>query len=171
MFGAHLEVGVAKICTTPSREIGSEVKTFKGGRFGALLEVEPRKICTTPPRESNFEVKIVRKRRSRDVFGGSKVLFTWQAQGFRHVAKYVAGAKTLAGVVDLKRVRNYAFRVAGAGISCSVMSMFEASDVESVEKGCKFHVTDMLLCRDQFAWPLQEFVCLGSTFSWQVQYF
>ena len=39
------------------------------------------------------------------------MLFAWQAQGFRHVAKYVAGAgvregckiKTLAGVVDLKR--------------------------------------------------------------------
>ena len=29
----------------------------------------------------------------------------------------------------------------------------------------------MLLCRDHFAWQLQEFVCLGSTFSWQAQYF
>ena len=38
-------------------------------------------------------------------------------------------AKTLAGVVDLKRARNEA----GAGISCSAMSMFEASDAESVE--------------------------------------
>ena len=67
------------------------------------------------------------------------MLFAWQAQGFRHVAKYVAGAgvsegcKTLAGVADLKRVHNEAFRVAGAGTSCSVMSMFEASDAESVE--------------------------------------
>ena len=43
-------------------------------------------------------------------------------------------AKTLAGVVDLKRLRNDAFRVAGAGISCFVMSMFEASDAESVER-------------------------------------
>ena len=42
-------------------------------------------------------------------------------------------AKTLAGVVDWKRVRNDAFRVAGAGISWSVMSMFEASDAEFVE--------------------------------------
>ena len=44
-------------------------------------------------------------------------------------------AKTLAGVVDLKRVRNDAFRVAGAGagILRSAMSMFEASDAESVE--------------------------------------
>ena len=41
-------------------------------------------------------------------------------------------AKTLAGVVGLKRLRNDAFRVAGARISCFVMSMFEASDAESV---------------------------------------
>ena len=51
---------------------------------------------------------------------------TWQAQEFARVAK------TLAGVMDL-RVRNYAIRVAGARISRSVMSMFEASDAESVE--------------------------------------
>ena len=41
-------------------------------------------------------------------------------------------AQTLAGVVDLKRLGNDAFRVAGARISCFVMSMFEASDAESV---------------------------------------
>ena len=46
--------------------------------------------------------------------------------------------------------------------------MFEVSDAESVGK---FHVTDVLLSRDHFAWQLQEFVCLGSTFSWQAQYF
>ena len=38
-------------------------------------------------------------------------------------------------------------------------------------KGCKFHVTEVLLCSDHFAWQLQEFVCLGSTFSRQAQYF
>ena len=38
-------------------------------------------------------------------------------------------------------------------------------------KGCKFHVTEVLLCSDHFAWQLQDFVCLGSTFSWQAQYF
>ena len=52
---------------------------------------------------------------------------TWQAREFVRVAK------TLAGVVDLKRLRNDGFRVAGAGISCFVMSMFEGSDAESVE--------------------------------------
>ena len=52
---------------------------------------------------------------------------TWQAQGFVRVAK------TLAGVGDLKRVGNDAFRVAGAVISRFVMSMFEASDAETVE--------------------------------------
>ena len=38
-------------------------------------------------------------------------------------------------------------------------------------KGSKFHVTEVLLCSDHFAWQLQDFVCLGSTFSWQAQYF
>ena len=38
-------------------------------------------------------------------------------------------------------------------------------------KGCKFHVTEVLLFSDHFAWQLQDFVCLGSTFSWQAQYF
>ena len=42
-------------------------------------------------------------------------------------------AKTLAGEVDLKRLRNDAFRVAGAMILCFAMSMFEAFDAESVE--------------------------------------
>ena len=42
-------------------------------------------------------------------------------------------AKTSAGMVDLKRLRNDAFRVAGARISCFVTSMFEGSDAESVE--------------------------------------
>ena len=42
-------------------------------------------------------------------------------------------AKTLAGVVDLKRLRNDAFRVACARIACFAMSMFEAFDAESVE--------------------------------------
>ena len=38
-------------------------------------------------------------------------------------------------------------------------------------KGCNFHVTEVIFCSDHFAWQLQDFVCLGSTFSWQAQYF
>ena len=80
-------------------------------------------------------------------------------------------AKTLAGVVDLKRLRNDAFRVAGARISCFAMSMVEASDAESVE-GLQISCHgSVILCSDHFAWQLQDFVCLGSTFSWQAQYF
>ena len=103
------------------------------------MEVELLKICTTPARENALGVKIVKnwqvsgrcwrlkvfsrgRRRDFDTLQN-----TWQAQEFVRVAK------TLAGLVDLKKVRNDAFREAGAGISCSVMSMFEASDAESVE--------------------------------------
>ena len=84
-------------------------------------------------------MNIVKATGARSTFGGSNCFSrgrrrvfdtlqnTWQTQEFVRVAK------TLAGVVDLKRVRNDAFLVAGAGISWFVMSMFEASDVESVE--------------------------------------
>ena len=114
-------------------------KSLKAGMIGALLQVEVDKICTTPARESDLEVKIVKNWRSRDVFWGSKCVSrgrrrdfdtlqkTWQAQEFVRVAK------TLAGVGGLKKVWNDAFRVAGAVISRSVMSMFEASDAETVE--------------------------------------
>ena len=69
------------------------------------------------------------------------MLFAWQAQGFLHVAKYVAGAGVRKGCKNvgrrrrggLKRLRNDAFRVAGAGISCFVMSMLQAPDAEPVE--------------------------------------
>ena len=128
--------------------------------FGALLEVELRKICTTPARESDLEVKIVKNWRSRDVFWGSKCVSrgrrkdfdtlqnTWQAQEFVRVAK------TLAGVW---------FRA----LWCRCLK----PPTLKPWKGCKFHVTEVLLCSDHFAWQLQDFVCLGSTFSWQAQYF
>ena len=107
--------------------------------FGALFEVDLDKICTTPARESDLKVKIVKNWRSRDVFWGSKCVSrgrrrdldtlqnTWQAQEFVRVAK------TLAGVGDLRRVWNDAFRVAGARISCFGKSMFEVCDAETVE--------------------------------------
>ena len=97
------------------------------------------KICTPLWRESDLEVKIVKAPDARSTFWGSKCISrggrndfdtlqnTWQAQEFVRVAK------TLAGVVDLERVRNDGFRVGGAGISGFVKSMFEASDAESVE--------------------------------------
>ena len=107
--------------------------------IGALLEVDIDKICTTPARANDSDVKIDKNWRSRDVFWGSKCVSrgrrrdfdtlrnTWQAQEFVRVAK------TLASVGDLKRVWNDAFRVAGAVIWRFVMSMFEASDAETVE--------------------------------------
>ena len=138
-FGALLEVELRKICATPARESDFDEKKTPRCMFGALLEVELRKICATPARAIDSAIKIVKNWRSRDVFGGWKCVSrgrrrhfdtlqnTWQAQGFVRVAK------TLAGVVDLKRVRNDAFRVAGAVILRFVMPMFEASDAESVE--------------------------------------
>ena len=125
-----MEVELRKICTRLRATAIRTSKSLKAGMLGALLEVQLRKICTTPARDSDLEVKIVKAPPGAgDVFGGSKCVSrgrrrdfdtlqnTWQAQEFVRVAK------TLAGVVDLKRVRNDAFRVAGARISCSVTGL------------------------------------------------
>ena len=63
-------------------------KSLKPGRFGALLEVEVAKICTTPARENGLKVK---------------VLFAWQAQGFRDVSKCVASAGVREGCKNVGR--------------------------------------------------------------------
>ena len=73
------------------------------------------------------------------VFRGSKC-FPWQAQGFRDVAKYEAGAGVPQGCKNVRvrggfeEVRFDAFRVAGAGISGFAKPTFEASGAESVEE-------------------------------------
>ena len=139
--------------------------------LGALLEVQLRKICTTPARESDLDVKIVKNWwpfwRSKWFSCGRRRHFdtlqnTWQAQEFVRVAKTLG---------DLRRVWNDSFRVAGARISCFAMSMFEASDAESVE-GLQISCHGSVTLRWSFRVAvLQDFVCLGSTFSWQAQYF
>ena len=98
-----------KICTTPARRAIWKSKSLKTEGAGALLDVEVGKICTTPARENDLEVKIVKTPGARDVFWGSKCFSrgrrrdfdtfqnAWQAQEFVRVAK------TLAGVVGLKR--------------------------------------------------------------------
>ena len=150
--------------------------------FGARLEVELRKICTTPARENGLEVKIVKNWRFRgDVFGGSKCFFRVASAGIlarckihgRHRGSWGL-QKTLAGVVDLKRLWNDVFRVRGRRrdfVLCVSMFNFQPT-TQNPWNGCKFYVTEVVLSRDHFAWQLQEFACLGSTFSWrQAQYF
>ena len=171
-----------KICTTLWRENNFRKNKAPHCMLGALLEVELRKICTALWRESHLEVKIAKIWRSRDVFGGSNCVLhgrrrdagtlqnTWQAQEFVRVAR------ALAGVVDFKKVRKDVFCAVGAGRSGFVMSMFEASDAESVEglqSSCHGFVSWKccsagIISRGSYrSW----FVCLGSTFSWQAQYF
>ena len=55
-------------------------------------------------------------------------------QKTRQAQEFVRVAKTMAGMVDLNRVRNDAFRVVGTRISYFGISMFEASGPESVER-------------------------------------
>ena len=114
---------------------------------------------------------------ARDVFGGSKCCSRGRRRDFdtlqntQQAQEFVRDAKTLAGVVDLNRVRNDGFRVAGAWISWFLWCRCLKSRTLNPWKAFKCHITEMLLCRNHFAWQLQEFVCIGSTFSWQAQYF
>ena len=177
-----------KICTTLGHESDLEVKIAKNWQvrstlgswdpqqskslkhrgFGALL-VEIRKILRNAVARERFGSQNPQNTRCSG-FGISKCFSrgrrtdfdtlqnTWQVQEFVRVAK------TLAGVVDLKGVRNDAFFFRGRRrdfVLCGV-------DALNPWKGC---YTEMLLCRHHFAWQLQEFVCLGLTFSWQAQYF
>ena len=67
------------------------------------MEVEVPEICTTPARENDLEVKIVKNTRCSGRFWRLKVRFVWQAQGFRQVAKYVAGAGVREGCKNVGR--------------------------------------------------------------------
>ena len=116
-------------------------KSLKTGGVGALLEVERRKICTTLWREIDLKVKTVQ----------------------------TAFRKTLARVVGFLRVRNDAFRMACAGISCLVRFICLRRATLNLREGCKFWIPERLLCGHQFAWQLQDFVCLGENLSWQAQ--
>ena len=101
-----------------------------------------------------------------------KVVFAWQAQAFWPVAKHVAGAGLREGCKNVGR-RGWVEEAPKRCVSRGRPREFWLCDVDvwSLRKGCKFHVTEMLLYRDHFAWQLHDFVCLGSTFSWQAQYF
>ena len=76
----------------------------------------------------------------------------------------------LAGVVDLKRLRNDAFRVAGAMISRFVMSMFEALDAESVE-GLQISCHGSVTLQESFRVAGTGVRMLRLNFLWQAQYF
>ena len=73
---------------------GIEQLASKNEGGGGLAAQDVAQIVTTLQRESDSEVQIVKVKRYRGVFWGSKLRFSWLAlaQGFRHVAKCVAGA-------------------------------------------------------------------------------
>ena len=93
-------------------------KSLKTEGARALLEVNVAKICTTPARENDLEVKIVKTPGSRTTFWGSKCFSCGRRRDFDmfqnawQAHEFVRVAKTLAGVVALKRLGNDAFRVA-----------------------------------------------------------
>ena len=117
---------VAKICTTLRRESGSEVKIVEAD----FLKLDYAKFAPRCGAIAIWKSKVLKhqalgalleERGSNCLSRGRRRDFdtlqnTWQAQDFAR------GANRLAGVVDLKRVRNDAFRVAGAGIWWFIIS-------------------------------------------------
>ena len=105
------------------------------------------------------------------------MLFAWQAQGFRYVSKCVAGAGVREGCKNVGRRGGFEeapetmrFAWQGQGFRALRCRCLKPS-TQNPWKGCNFHVTEVIFCSDHFAWQLQDFVCLGSTFLWQAQYF
>ena len=177
----------------------SKSKSLKTGMFGALLEVELDKICTTPARESDSEVKIVKTWHARSTLPRLRARTIWKSKPLKHQALGTflevespfcaagAGNSTACKIRGRRRsswglqkrwqawwiwrgseTMRFAWQAQGfCGLWCRCLK----HSTQNLWKGCKFHVTEVLLCSDHFAWQLQDFVCLGSTFSWQVQYF
>ena len=146
----------------------SKSKSLKHRGFGALSEIELRKICATAAREW-LGSQNCKNWRSRGVFGGSKWFSHGRRNDFdrlqntRQAQDWAWVAKTLADVVDLKRVWNDAlggqaqwFR----DLACRCLRLRTLN----LWKGCKCRAAEMLHSRGHFVWQLQGFVCLGSTF-------
>ena len=116
--------------------------------FGALLEGELRKICTCCGERAIW--KSVKNWRSRDVFGSSNSVLRGRRRDFGTLQN------TCKRCVSRGRRRDF--------VLCDV-------DVWSRRRWIRGRVANFMsrkvLCRDHFAWQLQGFVCLGSTFSWQ----
>ena len=123
-----------------------------------------------------YNNKLLKTPGSRTTFSGSTSVSRGTRRDFdtlqntRQAQEFVRVAKTLAGVVDLKRVRTMLFAWQAQGLRALWCRSLRPRTLNPW-KACKFHAAEMLLCSDHFAWQLQEFVCLGSTFWWQAQYF
>ena len=159
-FGRFLKLNSAKFAPRCGARAIRKSKLLKHVRLGALLEVQLRKICATLWRESDLEVKSVKAPGAR-----FKLCFGWQAQGFWHVTEYVAGAGVREGCKNVGMPAG--FEEGFRALSCRCLRL----PTLNLWKGFKFHVTEVLLSRDHFAWQLREPVCRGATFPWQAQCF
>ena len=104
-FGRLFEVQAAKLCTTLWRESDLEVKFVKNWEFRTAFEVQVAKICTALWRESGLEVKTVKAPGSRTILK-FKVLFAWQAQGFRRSIRIKIEAVQGPALVPVSNLRS-----------------------------------------------------------------
>ena len=144
-------------------------KSLKAGMFGALLEVELRKNCTTPARENDSEVKIVKTLEVESPFCvAAGISRRCKIRGRRRSSWGLQKRWQAWWIWRGSETMRFAWQAQGfRALWCRCLK----PPTQNPWKGWKFHVTEVLLCSDHFAWQLQDFVCLGSTFSWQAQYF
>ena len=94
-FGPLLEVEMSKKRTSLWREAPLQVKMYKRPHVRTFLEVEMSKKRTPLWREAHVEIKIYKTPHIRTTFGGSDVIFAWQAQGIVHLVKSEQNVKVL----------------------------------------------------------------------------
>ena len=140
-------------------------KSLKTGGAGALLEVELRKICTTPARESDLEVKIVKTDglgtffEVQSVFrvAGAGISTRCKIRGRRRSSWGLHKRWQAWGMWRGSETMRFAWQAQGfCGLRCRCLKHW----TQNPWKGGKFHVTEVLLCSDHFAWQLQEFVAV-----------
>ena len=171
-FGRLFEVEAAKISTTPARESDSEIKIVKNlevrSAFWSWAPQNLHHACVWERfgSQNRYSATVL------DHFLMFKVLFAWQAQGFGHVAKCLAGAGVCEGCKNVNRRGGFEEgpkwcfsrgRPSDFGVVCNVDVSRLGRWMEGLQIPCHGNL-------DHFAWQLQEFVCLGSTFSWRAQY-
>ena len=176
-FGALLEVELPKNCTTPARESDLEVKIVKNWRCrGTFGNWAPQKFAPRLRGRAIWKSKSL-KTDGLGTFLEVESAFRVAGAGISTRCKIRGRRRSSWGLQKRwqawwiwrgSETMRFAWQAQGfRALWCRCLK----PATQNPWKGCKFHVTEVLLCSDHFAWQLQDFVCLGSTFSWQAQYF
>ena len=142
-------------------------KSLKIGKFEIFLEVDFAEICTTPVYENDLDIKIHSSifrvtgagiSMHCKICGRYRSRSSWGLQKSGQIRIIWRGSEMMLFVWQVQGFRALWFRCL-------------KSRILNPWKECKFHATEIIFCRDHFAWQLQDFIFFDSSFSWQVPYF